>query len=128
MKTPENFREPHERRTYFLDVDGTLLDYVLTFEESMKAETLAALPMAREKTQEWHCRGDEIIITTARPESMRKVTERQLHNAGIVFNSMIMGIGSGVRILVNDVRENATEPKALAYNVVRNVDGLQFIH
>ena len=118
--------KPKGRRTYFLDIDGTLLEYTMSFEESMVAKELPALPQAKEKTQEWHCRGDMIVLTTARPESARPITELQLHTAGIVYDRLIMGLGSGVRVLVNDVRPSQPD-KAVSYNVKRNVDGLTFI-
>lgn len=116
--------KPKGRRTYFLDIDGTLLEYTLTFDEAMVAPELPATPMAKEKTQEWHCRGDLIVLTTARPESARPITELQLHNAGIIYDRLIMGLGAGIRILVNDYRVTT---KAYAYNVKRNVEGLTFI-
>lgn len=112
------------RKTYFLDIDGTLLEHIDDFENIHQYETLEALPKAKEKTIEWHCNGHLIILTTARAESLRKLTEKQLENAGIVYDILLMGLGAGQRILVNDVVDNYKESKAISYNVCRNIEGL----
>lgn len=112
------------RRTYFLDIDGTLLKHVKDFENIHQYPTLEALPQAKEKTNEWHCQGHMIILTTARAESLRLLTETQLQNAGIVYDLLLMGIGAGPRIVVNDIECESSENKAFSYNVVRNIDGL----
>lgn len=106
--------------TYFLDIDGTLF----FFEEDMSViiteDKLQVLPCVRQKTQYWHSHGSKIVIITARPESMREITCKQLANAGIVFDHLIMGLGTGARVLVNDLDPLDPSPKAIAINVVRN--------
>lgn len=111
------------RKTFFIDIDGTLLEHLWDFAEVSERKELRALPGAREKTVKWHCEGHMIIITTARAESLRAITELQLHNAGIVYDKLIMGIGSGDRILIND-SEPGMPKKTQAYDVKRNIDGL----
>lgn len=116
------------RKTYFLDIDGTLLEHVEDFENIYKYTELKALPGAKEKTVQWHCEGHMIILTTARSESLRAITELQLHNAGIIYDVLLMGLGAGERILVNDIQKNTSTryypPKAIAYNVTRNEEGI----
>lgn len=114
------------RKTYFIDLDGTLLEHILDFENIYNYPKLRALPGAKEKTMKWHCQGHLIILTTARPESLRYLTEVQLRNAEIVYDELIMGIGSGERILINDYVDPLGD-KAIAYNVERNIDGLHYI-
>lgn len=114
------------RKTYFLDIDGTLLRHIDDFENIHNYPRLEALPDAAAKTTKWHCDGHLIILTTARPESLRSLTEQQLRFAGILYDVILMGIGAGERILVNDV-ESFYRSKATAYNVKRNVDGLKDI-
>ena len=109
------------RKTYLIDVDGSILEHIEDFENITRYKTLPALPGAKEKTVKWHCEGHMIILTTARPESLREITKEQLHNAGIVYDMLIMGIGAGARILINDY---VREPKAFAYNILRNKDGI----
>lgn len=111
-------------KTYFLDIDGTLLKHLNDFQDTIHLEELPILPGVTEKVGQWHCKGHTIVITTGRAESMRAATELQLQNAGIVYDQLIMGLTSGVRVLVNDhVKSN--ELKAEAYSVLRNVDGLK---
>jgi hypothetical protein len=114
------------RNTYFVDVDGSLLEHIEDFENITRYRTLPALPGAKEKTAKWHCDGHYIILTTARPESLREITKEQLHNAGIIYDLLIMGIGAGPRILINDYEEGKPH-KAWAYNIIRNKEGIKDI-
>ena len=116
-----------DRKTYFIDIDGTLVHHHNNFETSLdSACELLVLAGAKEKTIKWHCEGHMIILTTARPGSTRELTERQLNLAGIVYNRLIMDLGAGPRILINDY-VGAKNLKAIAYNVARNIDGLSQI-
>lgn len=68
-------------------------------------------------------------MTTGRTESMREITEAQLRSAGLFWDYLLMGIGAGERILVNDMSPKHNEPKAIAINLVRdsgfaNIDDL----
>lgn len=112
-----------ERKTFFLDIDGTILEYIVNFVDIFKHPVLKPLPDVVEKTTRWHCQGHCIVLVTARPEGLRRLTEEQLHSAGIPYDTLLMGIGSGPRVLVNDYINE--EYKAKAYNVLRNVDGLK---
>jgi hypothetical protein len=115
-----------ERKTYFVDIDGTLVYQPTDFNETVNTETLIPLPNTANKLMEWHCNGSLIILTTARPESMRDLTNKQLTNLGFIYDRLIMGIGCGPRILVNDTLDTSF-PKAIAYNVARNNEGLSNI-
>lgn len=109
------------RKTFFVDVDGTLIPHV-DFDRITEYPNPATLPGAKEKLLEWSAAGHTIIITTARPESMRDFTVQQLHNCGIVYDLLIMGLGAGERVVINDVVPGSI--KARAFNVARNIDGL----
>ena len=71
------------------------------------------------KLQEWDKKGYNIILTTGRKESLRTVTEKQLSEVGIFYNQLVMGIGGGKRILINDCKDNGDQ-YALAINPERN--------
>ena len=86
------------RKTYIIDVDGSLLEQIEDFENITRYRTIPALPGARENTTRWHCEGHYIILITARPESLRDITKEQLHNAGVVYDLLIMGVGAGPRV------------------------------
>ena len=55
-----------------------------------------------EKLLEWNKKGYTIILTTGRRESNREVTIKQLQEAGIFYDQLIMNIGGGARYLIND--------------------------
>ena len=61
-----------------------------------------------DKLNEWEHKGYNIILTTGRKESLRKVTEKQLSEAGIFYDQLIMGIGGGARYLINDKKSDGT--------------------
>lgn len=56
----------------------------------------------REKIHDWHCRGYNIILTTGRTENFREVTEKCLTDQGILYDQLVMGLGPGPRVLIND--------------------------
>jgi len=103
------------RHTIFLDIDGTILEHV----ENPLNESPTALEGAADKVWKWHCMGFQIILVTGRPESMRSLTEKDLSSTGFVYDDLLMGIGQGHRILVNDIEDGLD--KAHAINVDRNV-------
>ena len=78
------------------------------------------LPGTLEKLQEWDMKGYYIILTTGRKESMRKVTEEQLAHAGIMYDQLIMGIGGGVRVLINDTKPYGDFDTAVSVNLDRD--------
>ena len=113
-----------DRKTFFIDIDGTLVFQPEDFHESVSTEHLKPLPGAVEKLMQWHCDGHLIILTTARPESLRELTKVQLKNLGLMYDRLIMGIGHGPRILINDY---VNIYKASSYNVFRNKEGIESI-
>ena len=94
-------------KTIFCDIDGTLVkfpDGPGGFKDLPKGqEALEVLPGTLDKLWEWETHGYRIILTTGRKESMRKVTEELLTDAGIFWDHMVMGLGPGKRYLINDI-------------------------
>ena len=106
--------------TIFCDIDGTLVKHdppYITCKEDYK---MILLDGTLEKLEEWDRSGYNIILTTGRRESMRKQTEIQLSNIGIFYDQLIMGIGGGKRIIINDRKPNKEENYAHAINLTRN--------
>jgi FMN phosphatase YigB (HAD superfamily) len=110
-----------DRYTIFLDMDGTLVDY-----DSNNIETqfdpntkLTLLPGVREKLNEWIKKDYKIIITTGRKESNREVTEKQLRDLSIIYDQLVMGLGGGPRVVINDFKQGEAD-RAYAVNLVRN--------
>ena len=114
-------------RTYFIDVDGTLVPHLSNVEldgiiESenynfdSKRETL--LPGVKELWATFK-EQDTIIITTARRESHREMTENIFRNNGLRYDKLIMDLPSGPRIVINDTTDSLYQ-KAIGINVMRN--------
>jgi|TARA_R100000479_G_C6335394_1_gene183220 hypothetical protein len=93
------------RKTIFCDIDGTLVEFPHSNLEVIVNENhnMIALPGTVQKLWEWESKGYNIILTTGRKESMRDATEKQLRRAGIFWDQLIMGLGPGKRVLINDM-------------------------
>lgn len=111
--------------TIILDIDGTLLRHFGTLADQMTEEP-ELLPGVAAKLHEWEKLGCRFILLTGRKESMRSITVRQLEAMGIVYDQLVMGIGGGKRVLINDFKENSDLPTAIAINVIRN-EGLEHV-
>jgi dTDP-glucose pyrophosphorylase len=112
-------------KTIFCDIDGTLTHHVHRFSDLLDTEPIL-LPGVREKFNQWDSQGHKIILCTARKESAREMTERQLKSLGLCWDQLIMGVTSGERVLIND-KLNINHPnRANSINVITN-DGFEKI-
>jgi len=106
------------RKTYFLDIDGTLLHHGHDLAGMMMGE-----PRLIEGTQEtllkWRAEGHYIVITTARPEGLRSLTETHLNQVGIFYDQLVMGLTSGPRVLINDTKPDG-RITAFAHSIERD--------
>ena len=81
---------------------------------------LKLLPGTLEKISEWDRKCYRIILTTGRREGARVETEKQLREAGIIYDQLIMGISGATRVLINDKKPDGITKTAFAYNLIRN--------
>ncbi len=105
-------------KTIFCDIDGTLCVH---HEDIVKQHSndLILLPETLEVLKEWEKKQYRVILVTGRKESHRKELERQLRDAGIFWDGLIMGLSNGPRVIVNDVKSE-NEDRALSFNIKRN--------
>lgn len=104
-------------KTIFCDIDGTIFkhQHAISGVYSNEEEILEGVI---KKFDEWDSAGYKIILTTGRKESTRAVTVKQLENLQVVYDMLIMGVGTGNRILINDkLNENAPD-RASSVNVI----------
>lgn len=88
-------------RTIICDIDGVIFKHSGNIcKQHLKKPVI--LGGTHEKFKEWDIEGCHIILMTGRRESVRKETEKQLSNAGIFYDNLIMGSGGGTRVLIND--------------------------
>ena len=110
-------------KTIFCDIDGTLCEYPYTADMGgydFDNKVMKPLSGTLKKLWDWDKAGHIIILTTGRKEGMRESTERQLREAGIVYDRLIMGIGGGTRVLINDLKPDREGDTAIAINLNRN--------
>ena len=106
-------------KTIICDIDGTIFEHCgdITKQHILQPKML---PGVREKWREWDKQGCRFILLTGRRESTRKETEAQLTEAGIIYDTLIMNVGGGVRVLINDKKEGCDWDTAMAINLDRN--------
>lgn len=113
-------------KTLFIDIDGTLTRHVKLSESCTSYHSMELLPGTIDKILEWESKGYNIILTTGRKECMRDATVKQLAECGIIYDQLIMGIGGGERVLINDIKPDGAY-YAFAINVKRN-EGIGDLH
>ena len=107
-------------KTIFCDIDGTLWNHPGGACEQSLIEKHELLPNTREAINLWEKLGYKIILTTGRKEILREKTTKELLRLGIVYDELIMGLGGGERILINDRKENGLRNTSYSVNVIRD--------
>jgi predicted mannosyl-3-phosphoglycerate phosphatase (HAD superfamily) len=107
-------------KTIFSDIDGTLIEQVRF--EDLRADKVTVLPGVAEKMNEWYEAGHYIVLTTARPENLRVITQEQMATAGFRYHQLVMGIGREERILINN-NSNKDPERNRAFGVPVERDG-----
>ena len=106
-------------KTLFMDIDGTLVEHKNPHLTSLLSHKMNVLDGTIERILEWNRKGYTIILTTGRRESNREVTIKQLQEAGIFYDQLIMGVGRGPRVVINDIKPDGMLT-AYSINLVRN--------
>lgn len=114
----KEFFSTHKPKTIFCDIDGTILKHAHHFSALKNGQDL--LNGVLDKFNEWDSQGHKIILCTARKESAREMTEKQLQKLGICWDVLLMGLTSGERILINDKLNEGMPDRAKAINVITN--------
>ena len=114
------------------DVDGTLMDveHRRKFVDGSQQVDWPAFEAATvDDTRHEHIfeiaecmkdAGHSIVVVSARKERQRAITEKQLSEVGIIYDTLIMGIKGGKRVLINDRKPNGSKNYASAINLTRN--------
>ena len=104
------------KRSQSIDNQGSIL---IILGNNEKVDSGKILDGTIEKLLEWNKKGYTIILTTGRRESNREVTVKQLQEVGIFYDHLIMGVGRGPRVVINDTKPDGMIT-AYSVNVVRN--------
>lgn len=106
--------------TFFVDIDGTLVKY-RKFQELSTAK-LEPISEVIDFINKSFDNGSHIIITTARPESYRNYTINELNEIGVKYHQIVMGLGRGTRIVINDKDPQKPEiDRAVGVNLIRDL-------
>jgi hypothetical protein len=113
-----------KKNTYFVDIDGTIFKY-------RKFDTMQDTPAeinwgVVKYLQHVHEQGHMIILTSARPESLYRFTANEMNHNNIPFDRMVLGIERGPRYLINDLDPEIDEPRAICYNLPRDVGHIEY--
>ena len=110
----------NKSKTIFCDIDGTLWKHEGFVSEQIKCENYKLLPNTLNAINTWDKLGYKIILTTGRKESLRNKTEKELEKLGIVYDSLIMGLGGGDRIIINDRKRGSDRNTCYSINLPRD--------
>lgn len=105
------------RKTLFVDLDGTLIEHVGSY---TKINYPKLLPGVREQLDNWVAKDYVIIIATGRKESFRPQTIKLLKELNIPYDQLVMSLGRGPRIILNDNKPGLPEDMAIAIPLERN--------
>ena len=87
-------------KTIFSDIDGTLVEHISPFKSTNPNHKMKLLPGTLEKLQDWDMKGYYIILT--------------------MYDQLVMGIGGGIRVLINDTKPYGDFNTAESINLNRN--------
>lgn len=106
-------------RTIICDIDGCVFKH----HGNGAAEQWCSadlLPGVVDRFNEWEAESACIVLMTARKESCRSRLEQALLRHGLFWDHLIMGVGHGERVIINDVTPQ--KPCSVrAINVTRNM-------
>jgi len=98
-------------KTIFCEIDGVILSDRIRFP--------VCLDEVQEQFSKWKELQSTVVLTTSRPESMRKETEDILSEFGLEYYTMVMGLPEGGdRVVIT--AKSGIENAAFALNLVRN--------
>ncbi|MBN2350336.1 MAG: hypothetical protein JXJ22_15970 [Bacteroidales bacterium] len=113
--------------TLFIDLDGIISEHSASHFPPYYGES-GPLKENVDILIELHNTGKfQFIITTARPEKYRKITEKQLQQFGIHYTALLMDMFHSKRIIINDYSKSNPYKSCDAINLKRNSTELKEI-
>ena len=109
-----------EYATLFIDIDGVLVENSGQYFSPRWGETSAITENVKAINSMFDSGKTQVILTTARKDSFKKQTEKQLENAGVKYHQIIYGLLHCKRIIVNDYSKTNPYKSCDAINLKRN--------
>ena len=105
---------------YFLDIDGVLIDHCGNMQDQLLGKKgQSSYLKVFEFFEEAYKADAKIILCTGRKESERNNVVSLMKTLGIQYDTLIMGMPRGPRIVINDRKPDGT-PTAFAILTDRN--------
>lgn len=104
----------------FLDLDGTCFSHTGDLYDIMTSKGVYLLDGVVDFFKKCREDGVYMVITTARPESLRAFTTAQMTKHGLWFDQLVMGLPTGQRVVINDNKPSG-EGTARGICVERNL-------
>ncbi len=119
-----NFKKFYpEPKTIIIDLDGVLIRHDSGHNSKKKIFTYPAIPIKKnvDLIKKEYDSGSCIIVMSARPNDEISNVENELKRNKIFYHQLILGVASGSRIVINDMKKNHPNIKtAIAIETVRN--------
>ena len=119
-----NFKKFYpEPKTIIIDLDGVLIRHDSGHNSKKKIFTYPAIPIKKnvDLIKKEYDTGSCIIVMSARPNDEISNVENELKRNKIFYHQLILGVASGSRIVINDMKKNHPNIKtAIAIETVRN--------
>ena len=111
-----NEYKPNKAKTILCDIDGTIFKHAHRY-SNISLNEVELNEKVQEKFDQWDSLGLKIILLTGRKESARPITVKQLELLGIPYDQLIMNVGNGPRVLINDKLNTSSPDRAISVNV-----------
>lgn len=113
--------------TLFIDLDGVICRHSASHFPPYYGET-EAIPENLDILKQLRSTGKfQIVITTARQEKYREITENQLKDFNLEYDYLLMGMHHSKRIIINDYGKSNPYKSCDAINLKRNSNELKDI-
>lgn len=96
-----------KNKTVIIDIDGCVFEHHGKGASYQWSELPTLLPHVSESFDFLEADGACIVLMTARPECCRADLEADLRLCGLFWHSLVMGVTSGPRYLINDAKPGA---------------------
>ena len=103
-------------KTWLIDVDGVIFPHNGYLDCASETPLPGVLDFFHGLSDR-----DEVVLLSARTERLREQTEEELRRWGIRFNTLLLGLPVGERILINDKKPGGLRT-AWAVSVARDAD------
>jgi len=118
-----NFRD--EYKTLFVDIDGVVVGASSNYMKPFLGETEGLKENIDVLNKLYDAGKVMVIMTTARFEKFRELTENQLDREGLKYHKLIMGLPHAKRVVINDFAASNPYPSCEAINLIRNTGRLE---